>query len=157
MSALVPSHPAWPDRTRFLLFRAKIPISECTASNARCNNKVVSDFELRQVGGIPPTGWAPYLTQRSLVYRDAVSSRADSSTNMPRLSDYIVTGLLLLSALYVWRRRAALARNPRGLPLPPGPRGLPVIKNLLQWPQGNAWRRFSEWRKVYGVPPVALI
>ncbi|KII90165.1 hypothetical protein PLICRDRAFT_53266 [Plicaturopsis crispa FD-325 SS-3] len=69
---------------------------------------------------------------------------------MPRLSDYIVTGLLLLSALYVWRRRAALARNPRGLPLPPGPRGLPVIKNLLQWPQGNAWRRFSEWRKVYG-------
>lgn len=36
------------------------------------------------------------------------------------------------------------------LPLPPGPKGYPIIGNLLRMPSQTPWRTFSEWSKVYG-------
>ena len=41
-------------------------------------------------------------------------------------------------------------RNPRGLPTPPGPRGLPVLGNLFQLPQAEQWKVYSEWSREYG-------
>ncbi|KAH6919268.1 cytochrome P450 [Coprinopsis sp. MPI-PUGE-AT-0042] len=36
------------------------------------------------------------------------------------------------------------------LPLPPGPKGLPVIGNLLDIPQDKPWLVYNEWAKKYG-------
>lgn len=41
-------------------------------------------------------------------------------------------------------------RNPRGLPTPPGPRGLPVLGNLFQLPQSEQWKVYDEWSREYG-------
>ncbi|KAH9831002.1 cytochrome P450 [Rhodofomes roseus] len=43
-----------------------------------------------------------------------------------------------------------LAYDRRGAPLPPGPRGLPVLGNALQVPTAFSWLKFTEWAKTYG-------
>ncbi|GJE86534.1 cytochrome P450 [Phanerochaete sordida] len=35
-------------------------------------------------------------------------------------------------------------------PYPPGPRGLPLIGNVLDMPTSHEWRRFAEWGEKYG-------
>ena len=40
--------------------------------------------------------------------------------------------------------------NPKGLPLPPGPKGYPIIGNLLQMPVYNFWFTYDDWCKTYG-------
>lgn len=44
--------------------------------------------------------------------------------------------------------------NPNRLPLPPGPRGYPIIDCLLQFPARYPWLVYDEWFKVYGAPLV---
>ena len=34
--------------------------------------------------------------------------------------------------------------------LPPGPRPLPFLGNILDWPWESGWKTFAEWSKVYG-------
>jgi cytochrome P450 len=41
-------------------------------------------------------------------------------------------------------------RNPSRLPLPPGPKGYPIIGNVLNMPAKHQWRTYAEWAKVYG-------
>ena len=40
--------------------------------------------------------------------------------------------------------------NPNGLPLPPGPKGYPIIGNLFDMPTQSSWLVYDEWRKTYG-------
>jgi hypothetical protein len=40
--------------------------------------------------------------------------------------------------------------NPKGLPLPPGPKGYPLIGNLFDMPVDKSWVVFDEWRTTYG-------
>ena len=40
--------------------------------------------------------------------------------------------------------------NPNGLPLPPGPKGYPLIGNLFDMPANKPWVVYDEWRKTYG-------
>ena len=40
--------------------------------------------------------------------------------------------------------------NPNGLPLPPGPKGYPLIGNIFDMPIYKPWIVYDEWRKTYG-------
>jgi hypothetical protein len=57
---------------------------------------------------------------------------------------YVLVAILSVAFL-VYRRRAS------ALPLPPGPRGWPLIENLFDWPFESAWIPFAEWSKVFGM------
>ena len=57
---------------------------------------------------------------------------------------YVAVALLSVAFLIRRRRRAS------NLPLPPGPRGWPLIDNLFDWPFESAWIPFAEWSKVFG-------
>ncbi|KAH6904124.1 cytochrome P450 98A3 [Coprinopsis sp. MPI-PUGE-AT-0042] len=56
-----------------------------------------------------------------------------------------------LTVFIVGRRlRDNRRRNPRGLPLPPGPKGLPIIGSALEVPSQRPWLTYTKWRKEYG-------
>ncbi|KAH9990779.1 cytochrome P450 [Russula vinacea] len=57
---------------------------------------------------------------------------------------YVLVAVLTVAFLILRRRRAS------ALPLPPGPRGWPLIENLFDWPFESAWIPFAEWSKVFG-------
>ena len=40
--------------------------------------------------------------------------------------------------------------NMNGLPLPPGPKGYPLIGNLFDMPFHKPWLVYDEWRRTYG-------
>jgi hypothetical protein len=48
--------------------------------------------------------------------------------------------------------QAARAKRRNQLPLPPGPKGLPLIGNLLDIPQNKPWIVYNEWAERYGEP-----
>lgn len=57
----------------------------------------------------------------------------------------LVTATVLFAS-YVVRK---IQRRSLG-PLPPGPKGWPIIGNILDIPQKNSWLTYSEWRRKYG-------
>ncbi|KXN80704.1 O-methylsterigmatocystin oxidoreductase [Leucoagaricus sp. SymC.cos] len=59
--------------------------------------------------------------------------------------------LCSLCLLSLWnRKRSWIRRNPKGLPTPPGPKGLPIIGSLLEMPMIKPWVVYNEWSKEYG-------
>jgi hypothetical protein len=47
---------------------------------------------------------------------------------------------------YIKERR----ENPNNLPLPPGPKGLPIIGSLSSFPRYKPWLEYDKWFKKYG-------
>ena len=62
-------------------------------------------------------------------------------------SVYVLAIAAAAFAFYFIRSRVS---NPRNLPLPPGPKGLPFLGAIYDVPQEIAWKTFQEWGKKYG-------
>ncbi|KAI0736555.1 cytochrome P450 [Fomitopsis betulina] len=58
--------------------------------------------------------------------------------------------LLLLCCAVIPLASFRLVRHWRSLPLPPGPRGLPILGNALQLPATYTWLTFNNLAKIYG-------
>ena len=59
---------------------------------------------------------------------------------------------LFLSVMLFRQLKKGRDGNPNGLPLPPGPKGYPLIGNLFDMPADKPWVVYDEWRKTYGKP-----
>ncbi|KAK0193992.1 cytochrome P450 [Armillaria mellea] len=64
--------------------------------------------------------------------------------NSSLLSVAIASGILWLCYLFY------LSRNHRRLPLPPGPKGFPLIGNLWDVPAKYPWLTYTRWTATYG-------
>ncbi|KZT64789.1 cytochrome P450 [Daedalea quercina L-15889] len=49
-----------------------------------------------------------------------------------------------------WALYHRFSRNPKSLPLPPGPKPYPIIGNLFDVPKEEAWKGFAQWSDKYG-------
>jgi hypothetical protein len=66
---------------------------------------------------------------------------------------YYKLAALFFSSVILFRQlKKGRDGNPNGLPLPPGPKGYPLIGNLFDMPVYKPWVVYDEWRKTYGKP-----
>ena len=63
---------------------------------------------------------------------------------------YYKLAALFLSIMLFRQWKKGRDGNPNGLPLPPGPKGYPLIGNLFDMPVDKPWLVYDEWRKTYG-------
>jgi hypothetical protein len=63
---------------------------------------------------------------------------------------YKLAALLFSVMLFRQLKKGRDGSNPNSLPLPPGPKGYPLIGNLFDMPVHKAWVVFDEWHKTYG-------
>ncbi|KAF5329779.1 hypothetical protein D9619_009098 [Psilocybe cf. subviscida] len=80
----------------------------------------------------------------------------DPSTFIPRLLHHptaqlwMAISILTIITLKLTKLLSDIKRNPARLPLPPGPKGYPIIGNILDMPRSNQWRVYDDWAKTYG-------
>ncbi|KAH7923427.1 cytochrome P450, partial [Leucogyrophana mollusca] len=59
--------------------------------------------------------------------------------------------IALSTLLLVWCRSVWRRTNPSGLPLPPGPRGLPLLGNVLDIDLARPWLTYNVWAEKYAL------
>ena len=63
---------------------------------------------------------------------------------------YKMAALFISIMLFRQLKKGRDGSNPNGLPLPPGPKGYPLIGNLFDMPIHKPWLVYDQWRKTYG-------
>ncbi|KAG2135247.1 cytochrome P450 [Suillus clintonianus] len=58
--------------------------------------------------------------------------------------------LVCISSVAVYLVKQVFAKNNNRTPYPPGPRGWPLLGNILDMPHIKPWLTFAEWGKKYG-------
>ncbi len=64
------------------------------------------------------------------------------------VSNAVFSSSLLLLVLFILTSIFFKSRRP---PLPPGPKGLPLIGNILDMPSDKDWFTFAKWGEIYGI------
>ena len=57
----------------------------------------------------------------------------------------------VLAAVGLYCVARLVSSKKSSLPLPPGPKGLPLLGNLLDMPSEREWHTFAKWGQQYGV------
>jgi hypothetical protein len=62
----------------------------------------------------------------------------------------ITTGMISLALLVYILWRQLVSPKSSHLPLPPGPRKLPLVGNVFQAPSSKEWETYTKWGQEYG-------
>ena len=62
---------------------------------------------------------------------------------MSQLDTFAILATVVLIFLYFKRKNGSFSHSP----LPPGPKGLPVIGNLRDMPTSFEWQTYHKWSK----------
>ena len=81
-----------------------------------------------------------------------MSSVISSTLNLLGIYPYYKLAALFFSVMLIRQLKKGRGGNLNGLPLPPGPKGYPLIGNLFDMPAQKPWVVYDEWRKTYGKP-----
>lgn len=90
------------------------------------------------------TSTLPWNLRGTWITKD-ISAIPFTLTTMNPITAFVIFSIAIL--LLQWLKK--LSRP--GLPLPPGPKGYPIIGNMLDIPKDLPWKTFKEWTKVYGL------
>ncbi|KAH7918231.1 hypothetical protein BV22DRAFT_1041901 [Leucogyrophana mollusca] len=63
--------------------------------------------------------------------------------------ELVFNSVSLITSLVIWRRSVRQSINPSCLPLPPGPRRLSFISNVLNTDAARPWPTYSAWAETY--------
>ena len=69
------------------------------------------------------------------------------------MSLLLISPILLAMVIIV----VGLRKRKRYLPLPPGPKGLPLIGNFFDMPSMYEWEKYMEWARQYGACRAQII
>lgn len=64
---------------------------------------------------------------------------------------WVLCSLTGAAALYIYKRFTSGSQLSRSLRRLPGPTPIPGIGNVLDFPQGHWYEKFTEWQKTYGM------
>lgn len=64
--------------------------------------------------------------------------------------DSLIARLLAASLFFAIFIALRIKFRPRRLPLPPGPKGLPLVGNVLDMPKEQEWLTFAKWGEKWG-------
>ena len=98
-----------------------------------------------------------------LQVKEIVRRNLGFSSHLPHSMSSLMIGLIrthpyhtlaatLFGCILFWQLKRFRPSNPKGLPLPPGPKGYPLIGNLFDMPINKPWLVYDEWCKTYGEP-----
>lgn len=76
----------------------------------------------------------------------------ESILDIVQIASILFAIAFLLATLLKGRRKD---RN--RLPYPPGPKGLPLLGNIFDFPTSNPWEAYCDWGKIYNSEPGSAV